>query len=100
MWNRQILILPKDKDININPNCLKVESATTFLESDSKRAANLAINNVTIPREDQIKGLHELITPNRIVNQTPAVTNVDLCTKALTGVGAAIAAGSHLMKGH
>jgi len=30
----------------------------------------------------------------------PAVTKVDLCTKALTGVGAAIAAGNQLVKGH
>ena len=30
---------------------------------------------------------------------TPAVTNVEEWTKALTGVGAAIAAGSHLEKG-
>jgi hypothetical protein len=29
----------------------------------------------------------------------PAVTKVDLCTKDLTGVGAAMAAGSHLVKG-
>jgi len=37
--------------------------------------------------------------PNRIRSQIPAVTKVELCTKALTGVGAAIAAGSHLVKG-
>lgn len=31
--------------------------------------------------------------------KTPAVTKVDECTNADTGVGAAIAAGSHLLKG-
>lgn len=36
---------------------------------------------------------------NRIRRNTPAVTKVDECTKALTGVGAAIAAGSHGEKG-
>lgn len=33
-------------------------------------------------------------------SQTPAVTRVELCTKALTGVGAAIAAGNQFTKGH
>ena len=36
---------------------------------------------------------------NRINKKTPAVTNVEECTRAETGVGAAIAAGSHLEKG-
>ena len=36
---------------------------------------------------------------NRTKRNTPAVTSVDECTKAETGVGAAIAAGSHLEKG-
>ena len=35
----------------------------------------------------------------RINKKTPAVTKVDECTKADTGVGAAIAAGSQLLKG-
>lgn len=35
----------------------------------------------------------------RINKNTPAVTKVDECTKADTGVGAAIAAGNHLEKG-
>src|SRR6218665_1948588 len=36
---------------------------------------------------------------NRIKRKTPAVTRVDECTKADTGVGAAMAAGSHLENG-
>lgn len=35
----------------------------------------------------------------RIKRQTPAVTRVDECTNAETGVGAAIAAGSQLENG-
>jgi len=36
---------------------------------------------------------------NRIRRKTPAVTRVDECTKAETGVGAAIAAGNQLENG-
>jgi len=36
---------------------------------------------------------------NRYIIKIPAVTNVDECTRADTGVGAAIAAGSHLEYG-
>jgi len=36
---------------------------------------------------------------NRITKYTPAVTRVDECTRAETGVGAAIAAGSHAQNG-
>jgi len=41
-----------------------------------------------------------MLTENRTKSQTPAVTKVDLWTSALTGVGAAIAAGNHLINGH
>jgi hypothetical protein len=36
---------------------------------------------------------------NRIIRYTPAVTRVDECTRAETGVGAAIAAGSQAENG-
>lgn len=36
----------------------------------------------------------------RIIRNTPAVTNVDECTRAEIGVGAAIAAGNHAEKGN
>jgi hypothetical protein len=36
---------------------------------------------------------------NRISRYTPAVTRVDECTRAETGVGAAIAAGNHAENG-
>jgi len=56
--------------------------------------------NVTKPSISQIllNKIEEI--EKRIRSQTPAVTRVELCTKALTGVGAAIAAGSQLTKGH
>jgi len=37
---------------------------------------------------------------NTMSIQIPAVTSVELWTKALTGVGAAIAAGNQLVNGH
>jgi len=36
---------------------------------------------------------------NRIIKYTPAVTNVDECTNAETGVGAAIGIGNHIENG-
>lgn len=36
---------------------------------------------------------------NRNIRYTPAVTSVDECTREDTGVGAAIAIGSHALKG-
>jgi len=86
----------------IKPSCLKVDSATIFFMSKCIEALILAI---IIVREEKIikilfksknwekKGL------NRNNKKIPAVTNVDECTKAETGVGASIAAGSHLEKG-
>ena len=41
----------------------------------------------------------DIIKLNRIIKQTPAVTKVEECTSAETGVGAAIAAGNHAEKG-
>jgi len=92
--------VPRVKAKNIKPNCLNVDKATIFFASVSKRAASLATINVNIPNILHILTFIEELSPNRIINQTPAVTRVDLCTKDLTGVGAAIAAGSHLMNGH
>ena len=37
-----------------------------------------------------------IILKKRCIRKIPAVTRVDECTRADTGVGAAIAAGSHL----
>lgn len=100
IWKKQITGVPIAKAININPSCLNVERATTFLASVSIRAESLATKRVRTPKVPQIITLTRLLKLNRIINQTPAVTNVDLWTKDLTGVGAAIAAGNHLTKGH
>ena len=43
--------------------------------------------------------LNSRVSEKRIKRYTPAVTSVEECTKADTGVGAAIAAGSHAEKG-
>jgi len=99
-WKRQMIGIPIDKDININPSWLKVDKATIFLESVSIKAANLATKRVSIPKNPHKKILNKDECPKRIINQTPAVTKVELCTKDLTGVGAAIAAGNHLTNGH
>jgi len=44
--------------------------------------------------------LNNLTQLNLIKRYSPAVTKVEECTKAETGVGALIAAGSHLIKGN
>jgi len=100
IWKKQIIGIPIEKAININPNCLKVDKATVFLASVSISAASPATINVDIPKIPQKKIPNEDASLNRIISQTPAVTKVELWTNDLTGVGAAIAAGSHLMKGH
>lgn len=100
MWKVQIQLFPTDKDKNIRPSWLKVESATTFLASCSSRAEKLAIKRVIKPSLPKIVRFNKFLRPNRRVSHTPAVTKVELWTKALTGVGAAIAAGNHLINGH
>jgi hypothetical protein len=93
----QITLPPKESLKNISPNCLKVERATNFLPSVSLRAERLAI--VRVKTLTIVIAQNHVIDRNRTISHKPAVTKVELCTKALTGVGAAIAAGSHLVKG-
>ena len=83
---------------NISPNCLRVERATIFFMSVSVKAETLAINMVIMPITSK-NSLKEIIGLKRITRYTPAVTKVEECTKADTGVGAAIAAGNHAEKG-
>lgn len=73
-----------------------------FFISHSAIALALAINIVIVATiiiiglnlsQDSMRG------KNRYKRNTPAVTRVDECTRALTGVGAAIAAGNQLEKG-
>lgn len=79
-----------------------MERAITFFISDSKFAQMPAINMVMaeINRSAELNQGNILRSgENRINKKTPAVTSVEEWTRADTGVGAAIAAGSHLEKG-
>ena len=85
----------------MTPNWLKVDNATIFFKSDSRKAENLAIKVVIAPNAPIIIKIFVLLTEGKTRNNkyTPAVTSVEECTKADTGVGAAIAAGSQALKG-
>lgn len=88
--------------IIIRPSWLRVERAIIFFISHSVIALRPAINMVVVPIIKIIclnmgRWLRKLW--NRISKNTPAVTRVEEWTRALTGVGAAIAAGNHLEKG-
>ena len=69
--------------------------------SNSYRATRPAINIVSVPINKRYPNIlkEEIIVPKRIRRYTPAVTRVDEWTRADTGVGAAIAAGSQAEKG-
>ena len=99
-WKKANPANPKDMILIIKPNCLKVDKAMIFFKSNSKLApipainiVNLEINNKKVFKDIPKEGL------KRINKYTPAVTNVEECTKADTGVGAAIAAGNQDEKG-
>lgn len=85
----------------INPNCLKVDIAITFLKSISVHATNpdnkQVINEIFIKKKDSL--IKFMGKKNRNIKYTPAVTKVDEWTKDETGVGAAIAAGNHAENG-
>ena len=85
----------------ITPNWLRVERATIFFKSDSKNALSLAIVIVILPNTPSttIGNCKDSKGTIRRSKYTPAVTKVDECTNAETGVGAAIAAGSQALKG-
>jgi hypothetical protein len=87
----------------IKPNCLNVDKAIIFLKSVSNIAEKAEINIVRLeikPIKKEIFSFLKIIEEKRIIRNTPAVTKVEEWTKAETGVGAAIAAGSHLLKGN
>jgi hypothetical protein len=84
----------------IIPSCLKVDRAIIFFKSNSKFATKPDINIVIVDTvKRKVFDLNSKVSENRINKYTPAVTRVEECTKAETGVGAAIAAGSHAEKG-
>lgn len=78
-----------------------MDSAITFFKSVSKFATQPAISIVETPKmKAKINQPSFFIRgENRIIKKTPAVTRVEEWTKADTGVGAAIAAGSQAEKG-
>lgn len=101
-WNMANFGKPKPILAIITPNWLKVESAIIFFKSHSVIADIPAINIVkeaTINRDGLNHVNVEAKGKKRISKNTPAVTRVEECTRAETGVGAAMAAGSHLENG-
>lgn len=91
--------MPKLK--NIIPSCLRVDRAMTFFISSSNSAAAPAIDVVARPRASRMGAmpLSVISLLNRMSKYTPAVTRVEEWTRADTGVGAAMAAGSHADRG-
>ena len=85
----------------IMPSCLKVDKAIIFFMSISIIAVIPAIIIVIIPINNNIYliFISIIIKFIRINKYTPAVTSVEECTNAETGVGAAIAAGSQAENG-
>lgn len=86
----------------IKATWLRVDKAIIFFISHSDMALALAINIVTLAIIIKKGENNEKLLvngENRYSKKTPAVTRVEEWTRALTGVGAAIAAGSHLEKG-
>lgn len=79
----------------------RVEKATIFLKSDSKKALTPAPRRVVKPKKkinfDLVK---DKLNENENKIKTPAVTSVDEWTREDTGVGAAMAAGNQAMKGN
>ena len=98
MWNKAISGCFSPIATTINPSCLVVEYAIIFFISCCKNAdvaANIAVS-LPIMRQlfkNTVLGFTTEII--RISRNTPATTIVDLCSKADTGVGPSIAAGSH-----
>lgn len=90
-WNEKAEIA-----IISRPSWDKVEKATTFFKSLSFRAHKAPTNIVLLPSNIKTN------PPTSNFNKThnPAVTKVEEWTRADTGVGAAIAAGSHAENGN
>lgn len=85
----------------INPSCLRVDKAIIFLKSNSKFAVkpDIIIVNLPVIINNWFNKLFENRWLNRIIKYTPAVTRVEEWTRADTGVGAAMAAGSQAENG-
>ena len=79
----------------MKPSCLRVDMATIFFKSFSERAE--IAPKTLVPPQTQI--LQEGKEIERKAKYTPAETKVEEWTRALTGVGAAIASGNQTLKG-
>ena len=91
---------PREIENIIIPSCLKVDKAIIFFRSNSNTATIPDINIVRTEIGKRIVATwFSNKNENRIRRYTPAVTNVEEWTRAETGVGAAMAAGSHAEKG-
>lgn len=98
MWNRANRGCPIPIEVTISPSCLVVEYATIFLMSCWTIAVEAANKAVIPPRRSIIVclfGVFENRLSVRINKNTPATTIVDLWSRADTGVGPSMAAGSH-----
>lgn len=87
---------------SINPIWFKVERATIFFRSTSRREAKplKSIEYKEIIKIVNLMTENLRFSKNRSKTTTPAVTRVEECTKAEMGVGAAIAIGSQKEKGY
>jgi len=101
-WIKEINLKPKPKVTIEKPICDKVLKATTFFKSSSTKAVILEKNIVNKPIIKIILiTFFCIIKLLKFINKIkPAVTNVLLWTKDLTGVGALIALGNHLLNGN
>lgn len=96
-WKRARLGRLRPRLAIITPSCLRVERAMIFFMSFSAIADNPAMSIVkeAVMRIRGLKSLNLLREgKKRMRRNTPAVTRVEEWTRAETGVGAAMAAGS------
>jgi hypothetical protein len=101
-WKKAKFVKFREILVIITPSCLRVESAIIFFISVSTIAFIPAISIVRDDRISRVMVAHLFgirFGLNRIRRKIPAVTKVDEWTSAETGVGAAIAEGSHLENG-
>ena len=101
MWTITEVICTQAIIVIMRPRWFSVEYAITFFKSYEREAVNAAVNDVKVQRsirKDKSSGKMFGASRRRII--IPPRTRVEECTNALTGVGAAMAAGSHVEKGN
>ena len=96
------MTIPSLSLVIINPSWLRVDSAMIFFTSMAVVAHCPAMAMVIVLEMSKVE-LNDLNRESdgymRMRRKTPAVTSVEEWTRALTGVGAAMASGSHALKG-